>query len=327
MEDFDAIDSKTISNSFINLRRILKERGWKNAKVIITNQSYIKVTRPDGKEIMIGGGTPPTTSYLAAALSDDKYATYVMLKSLPELKQPETILLRASDDIEIENEKLKALLKSHEKIVLKPFNGAHGHDVMVNINSLDEAMKALAKIREHGADLVIAQQMLKSDKPETRVICIDYKFVAAYSRIPAAVTGDGEHTVEELIDIENSTIRTAPYLSNLAYINKDAAISYLQEEHPNTLKSIPEKGKKVQVLAVCNTGQGGTMEDISGSFPEELKRLSEKVASKLELPLAGIDFFSDYVIEVNKAPALYHPVEGKGATYCIEKFVQYLETI
>ena len=78
---------------------------------------------------------------------------------------------------------------------------------------------------------------------------------------------------------------------------------------------------------MCNTGRGGTMEDVTETFSEAQRQISEKIARTLDLPVVGIDFLDDYVIEVNSSPALYHPVPGEMSTRCIEKFVDYLEKL
>lgn len=325
MEDLFAIPDSKISKSYQSLREVFKARGWKKAKIIKTSETCIFATRPDGKEIWIGFGTPPTTSYGAGRISDDKYITYCLLKDLEDVKQPETKLLKIDEESDTEKT-IQEMLDRHSEIVLKPFDGAHGLDVFVGIKDLDSAKSALSTIKEHAwSNLVLVQEMLKSEKPEVRAMVIDYKFTRAIARVPASVTGDGVHNVLELIDIENSTIRTAPYRSRLAYINKPSAEEYVKEHDLHSF--IPEAGEKIQVTNICNIGQGGTAEDISNEFPESLKRQSEKIARKLNLPLVGIDYFDDYIIEVNKAPSLYYPVDGPGDIFCVQKFVEYLEKI
>lgn len=320
-EDFDTIPESDIPQGRAALKRVLKKRGWKNIKILYTNKFFIVATRPDGKEIRFCSEVPPTTSYNAAIIAGDKFATYAFLKNLPEIKQPETLLLKYPNNPDRELDACKKLIDKYSKIVLKPINGSHGINVCMDITDIDSAKNAIAKIRKIDQALpIVAQQQLES-KRDARAICINCKFVAAYSRTPAEVTGDGEHTVEELIDIENETIRTDAYFSDLSKIDKCAALEYLNEKKDY----IPKLGEKIQVISVCNTGQGGTIKEITNDFPEGLKRLSEKIAKYLELPLIGIDFLDDYVIEVNKSPALYH--EKDGHTTCLEKLAEYLETI
>ena len=171
--------------------------------------------------------------------------------------------------------------------------------------------------------MVIAQQQLDFTGFETRVICINYRFVEALSRIPAHVTGDGEHTVSELIDIENNTIRTEAYKSNLAFIDREYAERYMAEK--GNKDYVPAKNEKVQVIKMCNIGRGGTVEDVTDEFTSEQKALADRIAKTLDLPVVGIDFFGDYVLEVNASPSLYYPLDGPRASFGVEKLVEYLE--
>ncbi len=328
MENFYTVPEESFSQSLRHFRKIIKERGWHDAKIIRSIGACISAIRPDGKEIRFYYGTPPDMSYGAGMMADDKYATYAMMKEI-DIKQPET--LRVSSDTD--RDEVKKFILSHAPVVIKPIDGAHGQDVYVGVTDWEEAARLIEKvISKSFSGFALVQKQLKPKNYETRVICIDYKFVKAFARIPAQVTGDGEHSVIELIDIENSTKRTAKYRSNLSYIDRGNAIKYLKDQALGNglaenaiLGAVPEAGEKVQVIGVCNTGQGGTMEDVSGDFPEELKVEAEKIAKHLKLPLVGVDYLDDSVIEVNKAPALYHPVGGEASTFCIEKFVEYLE--
>lgn len=306
--------------TFRMLVKILQERGWPKATIIRGDKSFLELTRPDGKTMRMHYLTSPDVSYFSGLIATDKLAAYHLLKKVGA-KQPETWILPKDES---EQEKLiEKMLAKHEKIVIKPIDGAHGNGVFTGITSLEEARKAIITNRE--ASKIIVQEQIFADEPEVRVICIDYKFVAAYARIPAHVTGDGVHTVLELVDIENKTKRTPAYQSNLSYIKKDVAEEYIKKN--NLVNYVPSEGEKIQVVGICNTGNGGTMEDVSEKFPLELRILSEKIAKEFGLSVIGIDFFGENIIEVNSAPALYHPVDGPSSTLCIEKYVDMISKI
>ncbi len=331
MVDFYQVPDEKLSLSLRNFRNIIKNRGWKNAKFVYGIGTCVFATRPDGKEIRFSYGTPPTTSYGAGNLADDKFASYLVLKDIG-VEQPETVLIMPGDDVD---KILEDFLQKNSPVVIKPIDGSHGNGVHVGIKDLDEAKEIVKEVQEiSNSGRVLVQKQLFPQSFETRVICIDYKFVKAFSRIPACVTGDGKHTISELIDIENTTKRTEKYKSNLSFIDKESAVEYLRKqaisnglEDDAILNSVPAENERTQVVGTCNTGQGGTMEDVTDSIPVEQRKLSEKIARHLELPLVGVDFLDQYVIEVNKAPALFHPVDGEASTFCIEKIVEYLEKI
>lgn len=302
--------------SMRHLRKILKERGWKAQKLCLESENNLILTRPDGKEIRVASSTPPTTSVYALRLADNKMMSYALLAGLG-VKQPETVVVRTAEES-------WPMIEKYGSIAIKPIDGAHGNGVTVGVKTSEEAAKAIevASANSPLMGLAIAQPQLPVDELEVRAICIDYKFVMAVARIPAQVTGDGEHNIRELIELENSTIRMAPYQGELAYINLGMAEKFLGER----ITEVPAAREKVRVVASCNVGQGGTAVDYSEKFSPEMREMAEKIARAAELPVIGIDFYGDEVIEVNACPSLYYPV-GPTATRVVEAYVDYLSTL
>lgn len=78
------------------------------------------------------------------------------------------------------------------------------------------------------------------------------------------------------------------------------------------------------MVASCNLGQGGTAEDYSASVPDEMKAMAEKIALAAQLPVIGIDFYGDQVIEFNACPSLYYPTGDAASTKAIDAYIDYL---
>ena len=318
MIDYYSLPEQSLPISMRVLRRILKTRGWRAEKLYAEGKNNLILTRPDGKVLHIASSTPPTTSVYSLRLADDKLMTYSLLNSL-NVPQPETVLLHSPEDA-------LPLLERYGRIVVKPTDGSHGQGITINITSLDEVAPAIEKAKAASPDakLALAQEQLDPEIPEFRVVCIGYKFVLAAMRVPAMVTGDGQHTVAELIDLENSTIRSEPYTTLLAFIDPNAARTYLGDK----ANFIPENGEKVRVSAARNVGQGGTMEDHTDTFPSELKSRAETIARAAGLPVVGIDFYDGRVLEMNACPSLYNPLSDTSrAELAAVKYVDYLETL
>jgi cyanophycin synthetase len=314
MIDFFSVNPDDLTMSTKALQKNLKERGW-TAQFFRGTHQYVIAKRQDGRIFRIAGTAPEQTSLFAGRIADDKLATYELLKEIG-VKQAETEVATAAS--------VSYLLDKYGTIVVKPLDGAHGNGITTGIKSFEAAMDAVETAKKYApSGLVLVQQQLDFDGYETRVICINYRFVEALDRIPAQVTGDGEHTVAELIEIENNTIRTEAYKSRLAYIDREYSERYLKEK--GIADNVPVKGEKVQVVKMCNIGRGGTVEDVTDSFPEEKKALADKIAITLGLPVIGIDFFGDYVLEVNASPSLYYPLDGPRAEYGVQKLIDYLE--
>lgn len=314
---YDLLDAE-IPMSMKALRKVLMKRGWKAEKLSLVGLNDWILTRPDGRILKIAATTPPTTTVYALHLADNKMMSYELLKEIG-VPQPETVVARKAEDVQ-------KLLEKYEEIVIKPVDGAHGNGVTTGIKDLGEVDSAIERAKSASQQLrvAIAQPQLQSDEPELRIICIDYKFVLAAARISAVVTGDGVHTVGELIEIENNTIRTEAYASDLAFIEKESAWRYLGEK----VNQVPEAEEKVRVSSICNLGKGGTVEDYSEIITDELKEMAEKIARAAELPVVGVDLFGGKVIEINAAPSLYWPFTNSSQSMkAIEAYVDYLERI
>ena len=319
MEDFFTIPEKELRYTARALRKELKARGWTDVKAIRSKMATLLfATRPDGKKIRFSPCTPYETTRFAAVIADDKNASYNVLKEAG-VKQPDTIWL--AEDKSKWRDELADLLSRHKRIVVKPVDGAHGKKVAVDLENVDEALAAAYVCGDGG---VIAQEQLEDDEVEIRAICIGYKFVGAYKRIPAAVEGDGEHSISELIEIENRVKRGEAYGEKLAQINAAAAMNYLEKNQIDANR-VPALGEKVRVMKICNSGAGGTMEYTE--LDSERILVAEKIAKAADLPVVGVDYYGDTVLEINAGPALYHPTGDEWATNSIKAYVDYLESL
>ncbi len=299
------------------LRKLLKEKGWKAEKLTAEGPNNLILTRPDGKKVKIASSTPPTTSVYALQLADNKMLSYELLKELG-VPQPETMII---------NDPHQALpmLEKYSRVVIKPIDGAHGKGVTTGIDDIKQVTNALdqAKAASPGLKCAIIQPQLSAKELEMRIICIGYQFIEAIARIPAHITGDGVHTIREIIQHENQTTRGPAYRTTLAYINEGAAQRFLGDK----LDTIPANGESVQVVGSCNVGQGGRAEDYSAKIPDKLHQLSVEIAKAAELPVVGIDFYGENVIELNACPSLYYPTGNETATKAVDAYVNYLANL
>ncbi len=111
--------------------------------------------------------------------------------------------------------------------VVKPLDGNHGRGVHLDLRS-EEAVRAAfhgALAQSRGGDVVVETYVAGNDY---RCLVIGGKVAAIAERVPASVTGDGEHTVRELVDIANSDPRRGiGHEKVLTRISVDAAAEEL----------------------------------------------------------------------------------------------------
>jgi cyanophycin synthetase len=336
MVDIFSIEASKLSRGMQLLRDELKTRKWQ-AHVPYIGSPHVFIRRSDNSEMHIFATTPPTTSFAAAHLANDKFATHQVVERLG-IPQPKSVLVDST-----EPGKAQALLDKVGKVVVKPLDAGHGKGITINVidnASLHSAINYAFQY-SRSAKMVLVQEQY--DHPEIfdiRLSCINYRFVAATLRLPAKVVADGTHTILQLIDLENnSEKRGEPYYYPLAVIDRVAAIEYLGDDATKVYSA----GKKVQVLGIANYGAGGEIIDITDDIPDWLAKNAEEISKKIELPVSGVDFLvkslpkksatrnviDPLFIEINKSPSLaIHDLPGIGMSrHTIATYVDYLSQL
>jgi len=161
-----------------------------------------------------------------------------------------------------------------------------------------------------------------------RLLVIGDKLVAAARRDPPQITGDGEHTIAELVAIINADpARGEGHGTSLTRIRLDDEIAVTTMARQGyTAQSIPERGALVTLRNNANLSTGGTATDVTDQVHPELAAAAVAAAQMVGLDICGIDLVSQNVyetldqqgasvVEVNAAPGLrmhLDPSFGKG---------------
>lgn len=332
-----SISAKDLNQTTALMQSEVKKRGW-HAEVPYIGSPLCFLKRADGKEIRIFSATPPTTSFAAGYLANDKFATYRLLESL-NIRQLESVIC----DTNTNDELIAKFIDAHQCIVVKPIDGGHGKGISVNVTTTNAAKTAISKAAVNNKSsnkVILQQQYMHTDIYDLRILCIEYKFIGAIHRLPANVAGDGVQTVRELIESENSKdYRGEPYKAPLASIDIIEAEKFLGD----TFQAIPKSGEVVYVLGVANYGAGGETIDVTEDIPRWLIQEAERIAKGMQLPVAGVDYLTArppkadstkedldaIAIEVNKCPALsIHDLPTRGISRnAVSRYFEYLASI
>lgn len=295
--------------------------------IIDEDRSILRYEK-NGHSYFIRGTVGEFSSASGVMVANSKIMSDIVAREL-NLTVPETAVYKS---------KSKALdfLKNHQPIVVKPASEAHGRGVRVNVETEDElisAVKYSLSLSYNSKDILLQKQVEGAD---IRVLVVGYEVVAVSQRIPAFVYGDGTHTVEELIAIENSTnpVRGENYSTQLNYIDVGAAREFLGK----SIARIPEKDEQIQVCGTANIGTGGISKDITDELPSVIKESAVSVARHLGMAVCGVDFIASdiskpdtyYFIEINASPSFglhLQPFIGKKRDVAA-RFVDYImETV
>src|SRR5699024_812546 len=94
-------------------------------------------------------------------------------------------------------------------VVLKPVVGAKGQGVIPGIQDEESLVESLSYLKEKlPTSKLILEKHYKGE--EFRVYVIEDEVIAVINRVPANITGDGKHTIKELINIKNKERKKNP---------------------------------------------------------------------------------------------------------------------
>lgn len=256
-----------------------------------------------------------TTSSIAVEIACDKEETKNLLEAA-EIPVPRGRIIYDEDDMQA------AIDKIGYPIVLKPVNGNHGKGATTNIRTWDDAVVALAAAKKYGRAVICEKFITGRD---FRLLVINYKFVAAALRTPAAVIGDGKHTIQELIDIVNQDPRRGyGHEKVLTSIKIDDFTMDMLNKKEYTLDTVLADKEELWLKPTANLSTGGTATDVTDFVHPTNIFMAERIARIIGLDICGIDIMAPdlsvpitenggAILEVNAAPGFrmhLDPTEG-----------------
>lgn len=256
-----------------------------------------------------------TTGCIAVDIACDKEETKNLLGAA-EIPVPKGRIVYGEEGLQAAIESIKY------PIVTKPVDGNHGKGATTNITNWDDAVKGLEAAKKYSRGIIVEKFITGLDH---RVLVINYKFIAAAIRKPAAITGDGVHTIDELIDITNQDPRRGyGHEKTLTSIKIDQFTLDILVQKNLTLDSVLPNGLELWLKPTANLSTGGTATDITDLVHPDNIFMCERIAKIIGLDICGIDIMAETlsepvsetgggVIEVNAAPGFrmhIDPAEG-----------------
>lgn len=164
----------------------------------------------------------------------------------------------------------------------------------------EEELKAQLRLIQQKSHIAIIQEVL--DQPEYRLIVIDGKVECMYRVRAPRITGDGIHTIKELICAKNETLKR-----NTLHIAADSHyMKHALQVKGYTLGTVLETGTVFKVSDTNNLACGGEFCEYSETIPVPISDIAKNVFKAMNLRVMGIDLFYEnnigIVIEVNHNP-------------------------
>ena len=256
------------------------------------------------------------TSAIAVEIAQNKDETKRVLGAIG-------LPVPVGDVAENADEAVDIALRIGFPVILKPLDASHGRGISARLDD-ETAVRAAWSVSKEYADSVVVERYTEGG--DHRVLVVNGKVAAVAERVSARVVGDGEHTIRELIDIENRDPRRGVGHTKIltALPVDEYTVSYLAERGL-ALDSRPARGQVVTLRPTANLSTGGTSIDRTDEIHPANVTACEMAAGAVGLDVAGIDVitpdvsvpFRDngaVIIEVNAAPGIRmhtHPAEGE----------------
>lgn len=257
------------------------------------------------------------TSAVAESIAQDKELTKDLLHAAG-VPVPQGRSVRSAEEAWEVAQRIDA------PVVVKPRDGNQGKGVAVRIRTREEIFAAYEVASDISRDVIVERYIPGHD---FRLLVVGNQLVAAARRDPPQVTGDGVHTVRELVEEVNRDPRRGEgHATSLTKIRfDDIALATLAKQGLQA-DSVPAKGTRVILRNNANLSTGGSATDVTDDVHPELAAQAVAAARMVGLDICGVDAVCETVlkpfeeqaggiVEVNAAPGLrmhLQPSYGKG---------------
>lgn len=247
-----------------------------------------------------------STSAIAESIAQDKELTRVLL-------QAAGIPVPTGRPVSGVEDAWAAACEIAAPVVVKPQDGNQGKGVTANLASR-AAVEAAYRVAAQFSDRVVVERFIPGN--DYRMLVIGNRLVAAARRDPPQLTGDGIHTVRQLVEqINASQDRGEGHATSLTRICLDDIAIGCLSSCGLTPDSIPARGRQVILRNNANLSTGGTATDVTDAVHPALTACAINAAQMVNLDICGIDIICEdvsldpdvqhcAVVEVNAAPGL-----------------------
>lgn len=195
-------------------------------------------------------------------------------------------------------------------VYVKPVSGSKGADIFKVYNA-DDLAAVFELFEEKKVRVAVVEEAI--NLPDYRIVTLDGELISAYQRIPLQVTGDGDHTIAELLTTLQERYEAEGRDTRIR-LDDPQLLSHLGKLSL-TLNSRPKADEAVVLSPVSNLSKGGTSVDVSKTIHPRWVKFASHVASNFNLRLCGLDLACEditafpsphSVLEVNGSLGLDH---------------------
>ncbi|MBT8143348.1 MAG: cyanophycin synthetase [Gammaproteobacteria bacterium] len=232
--------------------------------------------------------TTGRTSNIAVDLASDKEETNRILRDLG-LPVPSQRIVQSSSEAK------RAAKRVGYPVVLKPLSANHGRGVSTNLTTAEQIEVAFEKAREHHRSVLVESFITGFDH---RLLVVDGKLVAAAKRVPGHVVGDGQHTIEQLVDeVNRDPRRGVGHEKVLTRLEFDHQAERLLAAMGYDRNTVPAKDEVVYLRTTANLSTGGTAIDVTDVIHPDNREMAERAIKGIGLDIGGVDFLTSDITQ------------------------------
>jgi cyanophycin synthetase len=222
-----------------------------------------------------------STSVVGAKLARDKIMTATVLRHLG-LPAP-THARAATPEMAV-----KIATRLGYPVVVKPADKDRGIGVAAGLRSDAAVLAAYHQARKHSGNILVEKHFHGNDY---RLTVLNGRLIKTVVRVPGGVTGDGRHTVAQLIEQTGEDAQHARRARERGgrLLSLDAEALEMLAADRLSPESVPPPGQFICLRRRANISTGGTPFLVDESVHPDNRRLAERVAAALHLDLAGVD--------------------------------------
>lgn len=221
-------------------------------------------------------------SAIGSKLCANKHSSASLLRSAG-LPAPQHFLVRN------EKEAIEAARKIGWPAVVKPLDRERGEGVVVDVRDEDTLRAAYAEAARLSPGVLVERQVAGVCH---RVYVSYGKVLYATKRLPMLVTGDGIHTVAELIAKANADEQSKVPWRRPQPLPSDGEASRCLAEAGLKMDSVPAAGEKAFLRHVTTAALGGVTEDRTDTIHPHNREIAARAARLFRLDSAGIDIIT-----------------------------------
>ncbi|ARD48362.1 bifunctional glutamate--cysteine ligase GshA/glutathione synthetase GshB [Sporosarcina sp. P33] len=288
-------------------------------KILDRHDQFLELKLGDHVEYVKNGNMTSKDTYIATLIMENKTVTKRILHD-------KGFRVPLGDEFNSVEDALRAYkLFAKTPFVVKPKTTNYGLGISIFKDGAGyEDFEQAVNIAFDEDSSILIEEFLSGT--EYRFFVLQDKVLAVMLRVPANVTGDGIHTIKELVTEKNrDPLRGTDHRTPLELIQLGELEILMLKGQGYQLDSIPADGEIVYLRENSNVSTGGDSIDVTDQISEEYKKIAADAVAALGAKISGIDLIIDDldvpaanpgaygIIEANFNPSMYmhiYPYKG-----------------